>query len=148
MATHSSVLAWRIPGTGSLLGCRLWGRTESDTTERLSSSSSSSQKGVEGFSLGDPGEFKNNWCFFSQWEELIFVDHLLGTEWKRKSCPTLCNPVDYTVHGILQAKVLEWISCPFSRGSSQIRDQTQISHIAGRLFTSWATREAQKYWSG
>ena len=33
MATHSSVLAWRIPGTGSLLGCRLWGRTESDTTE-------------------------------------------------------------------------------------------------------------------
>ena len=41
MATHSSVLAWRILGTGSLLGCRLWGRTESDTTERLSSSSSS-----------------------------------------------------------------------------------------------------------
>ena len=33
MATHSSVLAWRIPGTGSLMGCRLWGRTESDTTE-------------------------------------------------------------------------------------------------------------------
>ena len=40
MATHSSVLAWRVPGTGSLVGCRLWGRTESDTTERLSSSSS------------------------------------------------------------------------------------------------------------
>ena len=33
MATHSSVLAWKIPGTGSLVGCRLWGRTESDTTE-------------------------------------------------------------------------------------------------------------------
>ena len=33
MATHSSILAWRIPGTGSLVGCRLWGRTESDTTE-------------------------------------------------------------------------------------------------------------------
>ena len=33
MATHSSVLAWRVPGTGSLVGCRLWGRTESDTTE-------------------------------------------------------------------------------------------------------------------
>ena len=42
MATHSSVLAWRIPGTGSLVGCRLWGRTESDMTERLSSSSSMS----------------------------------------------------------------------------------------------------------
>ena len=36
MATHSSVLAWRIPGTGSLVGCRLWGRKESDTTERFS----------------------------------------------------------------------------------------------------------------
>ena len=35
MATHSSVLAWRIPGTGDLVGCCLWGRTESDTTERL-----------------------------------------------------------------------------------------------------------------
>ena len=41
MATHSSVLAWRIPGTGSLVGCRLWGRTESDRLKRLSSSSSS-----------------------------------------------------------------------------------------------------------
>ena len=41
MATHSSVLAWRLPGTGSLVGCRLWGRTGSDTTERLSGSSSS-----------------------------------------------------------------------------------------------------------
>ena len=40
MATHSSVLAWRIPGTGSLVGCCLWGRTESDTTEVISSSSS------------------------------------------------------------------------------------------------------------
>ena len=44
MATHSSVLAWRIPGTGSLVGCRLWGRTESDMTEGLSSSSSSRTK--------------------------------------------------------------------------------------------------------
>ena len=43
MATHSSALAWRIPGTGSLVGCSLWGRTESDTTEGLSSSSSSSR---------------------------------------------------------------------------------------------------------
>ena len=42
MAPHSSTLAWRIPGTGNLVGCRLWGRTESDTTKRLGSSSSSS----------------------------------------------------------------------------------------------------------
>ena len=49
---------------------------------------------------------------------------------------------------ILQDRILEWIAFPFSRGSSQPRDQTQISHTAGRFFTSWATREAQEYWSG
>ena len=102
-------------------------------------------------------------------------------------CPILCNPMDYTVHGILQTRILEWVAFPFSRGSfqprdqtgfphckwilyqlshqgsprilewvaypfsrgsSQPRDQTQVSCIAGRFFTSWATREAQEYWSG
>ena len=56
--------------------------------------------------------------------------------------------MDYTVHGILQARTLEWVAFPFSRGSSQPRDQTQVSCIAGRFFTSWPTREAQEYWSG
>ena len=92
-------------------------------------------------------------------------------------CPTLCDPLDYTVHGILQARILgwmdsrsllqgifptqgsnpglpycrqilyqlshkgsprilEWVACPFSRRSSQPRDQTQVSHIAGGFFTS------------
>ena len=41
--------------------------------------------------------------------------------------PTLCKPVDYTVHGILQARILEWVAVPFSRGSSQPRDRTQVS---------------------
>ena len=67
---------------------------------------------------------------------------------KWKSCLTLCNPMDYTVHGILQARILEWVAVPISRGSSQRRDQTQVSHIAGRFFTSWATRKAQEYCSG
>ena len=53
--------------------------------------------------------------------------------------------MDYTVHGILQARILEWVAFPFSRGSSQPRDRTQVSSIAGRFFTSWATREAQEY---
>ena len=57
-----------------------------------------------------------------------------------QSCPTLCNPMDYTVQGILQARILEWVAFPFSRGSSQLRDRTQVSRIA--------TREAQEYWSG
>ena len=58
-------------------------------------------------------------------------------------CPTLCDPMDYTVHGILQARILEWVAFPFSRGSSQPRDRIQVSLIAGRFFTSWAIREAQ-----
>ena len=53
-----------------------------------------------------------------------------------QSCPTLCNPMDYTAHGILQARILEWVAFPFSRGSSQPRDQTQVSRITGGSFTS------------
>jgi len=53
-----------------------------------------------------------------------------------QSCLTLCDPMDCTVHGILQARILEWVAFPFSRGSSHPRDQTQISHITGRFFTS------------
>ena len=56
-----------------------------------------------------------------------------------QSCLTLCDPMDYTVHGILQARRLEWVALLFSRGSSQLRDQIQVSGIAGRFFTSWAT---------
>ena len=59
-----------------------------------------------------------------------------------QSCPTLCDPMDI-VHGILQARILEWVVYPFSRGSSQPRGRTQVSPIASRLFTRWATREAQ-----
>ena len=47
-------------------------------------------------------------------------------------CLTLCDPMDYTVHGILQARILEWVALPFSRGSSQPRKRTQVSHIEGR----------------
>ena len=60
-----------------------------------------------------------------------------------QSCLPLCDPMDYTVHRILQARILEWVAFPFCRGSSQPRDQTQISHIAVVFFTSWATREEQ-----
>ena len=59
-----------------------------------------------------------------------------------QSCPTLCDPMDCIVHGILQARILEWVAFPFSRGSSQPRDRAQVSHIEGRFFTSWATRDA------
>ena len=50
--------------------------------------------------------------------------------------------MDYTVHGLLQARILESVAFPFSSGSSQPRGRTQVSLIAGGFFTSWATREA------
>ena len=55
-------------------------------------------------------------------------------------CPILCDSMDCSlpgssVHGILQARILEWAAMPSSRGSYQTRDRTQVSHIAGRLFT-------------
>ena len=57
-------------------------------------------------------------------------------------CLPLCHPMDYTVHGLLQARILEWVAIPFSRGSSRPRDQIQVSLIAGGFFTSCTTREA------
>jgi len=53
-----------------------------------------------------------------------------------QSCPTVCNPMDYGVHGILQARILDWVAFAFSKRSSQPRDRTQVSHIAGRFFAS------------
>ena len=58
---------------------------------------------------------------------------------------TLCNCI---VHGILQARILEWVAFPFSGRSPQPMDRTQVSHIAGEFFTNWATVEAQDYWNG
>ena len=62
-----------------------------------------------------------------------------------QSYPTAWDPMDYTICGILQARILEWVTVPFSRGSSQPRDQIQVSCIGGGFFTSWATRETQGY---
>ena len=71
-------------------------------------------------------------------ESLKYLEH---EKWKSLSCVQLfTTPL---VHGILQAKILEWVPIPFSRGSSQPRDGAQASHTAGGFFTSWATREAE-----
>ena len=113
---------------GGLACCDSWGRKELDTTERL------------------------NWTELS----LIFAkcspriyQSLEDSKWKlwvkvTQSCLTLCDPMGYTVHGILQAGILEWIAFPFSRGSSQPRDPSQVSRIAGGFFTNWATGEARR----
>ena len=78
---------------------------------------------------------------------LYQTEYFTHGEWVKvaESWPVLCDPMDHTVPGILQARILEWVALPFSRGSSQPRDRTWVSHIAGRLLTSWATREVLKH---
>ena len=56
--------------------------------------------------------------------------------------PMNCSPPGSSVHGILQARIVEWVAMPFSRGSFQPKDRTQVSHIVGRFFTVWATKKA------
>ena len=73
--------------------------------------------------------------------------HLKYLKWSRSVVsdslrPVDCSPPSSSVHGILQARILEWVAISFSRGSSRPRDWTQVSHIAGRRFNLWATREA------
>ena len=80
--------------------------------------------------------------------------HLSHQKKKKKKevaqlCPTLCDPTDCSllgssIHGIFQARVLEWVAISFSRESYQPRDRTQVSHIAGRFLTVWVIREAPK----
>ena len=58
--------------------------------------------------------------------------------------PMDCSPPGSSVHGMLQARIQEWVAIPFSRGSSQPRDRSKVSCTADRFFTVWATREALK----
>ena len=77
------------------------------------------------------------------------VKKLIKSENKvTQSCLTLCEPINCSlpsssVHGILQARVLEWVAISFSRGSSRTRDPTRVSCMAGRRFTLWATRNVK-----
>ena len=75
------------------------------------------------------------------WSQVYSIPRSVQVVKVAQWCPTICNPMDYTVHGIIQARILE-NPLPFSRGSSQPRDRTQVSCIAGGFFASWATREA------
>ena len=119
MAAHSSVLAWRIPGTEEP------GRLPSMGSHRVG----------------------HDWSDLAATACCYTAESNTTLEWKWRSLShvQLCDPTDCTVHGILQARILQWAAFPFSRGSSQSQDLTQVSHIAGRFFISWATRGAQEH---
>ena len=79
----------------------------------------------------------------TSWIRLSFLG-----QWKLLSCVQFVATPWTTVHGILQARIPEWVVFHFSKGSPQTRDWTQVFCIPGGFFTSWATREAQECWSG
>ena len=85
-----------------------------------------------------------SWTQLSNWTTMRLMSTMYALV--TQSCLTLCDPVGYSppgssVHGIFQARILKWVVIPFFKGSSQFRDQNQVSRIAGRFFTIWATRE-------
>ena len=98
------------------------------------------------------------WCMLRYVQYTVFApqhpifaprsSEVAVSEWMKvtQSCPIICDPMDCTVLGILQARILEWVAFSFSRGYSQPRDRTQVSHIAGGSFTNWAIREAHQKW--
>ena len=77
------------------------------------------------------------------WTDLMSVC-VCGSVTSDSLQPIDCSPPGYSVPGILQARILEWVAIPFSKGFPQPRDWTWVSHIAGRCFTIWATREDPK----
>ena len=93
------------------------------------------------FSISPSNEYSGLISFRMNW-----LDLLAGQE-SSQSCLTFCNPIDCclpgtSVHGIFQARVLEWVAISFSRGYFRPRDQTHVFRIADRRFTVWATRKA------
>ena len=101
---------------------------------------------VVGTSLGQDGSQTELW---GGWQGHIkgWNSFLLSGVLVTQSCLTLCHPMDCSPagpsdHGVLWARILEWVAISFSRGSSWFRDWTWVSCIAGRLLTTWAPREA------
>ena len=148
MATHSSVLAWRILGTGEPGGLLSMGshRVGHDWSNLAAAAAAAWMMNQIALTLVDFQQKRRakDRCWYSE-DKSVGLDlwcRALGPQWKWKSCLTLCDHMDYTVQGILQARILEWVAFHFARGSSQPRDWTRVSGIAGRFFTSWATSEA------
>ena len=78
----------------------------------------------------------------------MLVSHVCVDMLVAQSCPTLCDPMEcslpgFSVQGILQARILEWVAIPFSRGSSRPRDRIWVSCIGRWILYHWATRDAQ-----
>ena len=128
-------------GWGSLVGCHLWGHTESDTTEATQQQQQQTHIYSLRLAFGDGA----NSCKFSShsgrtyplnsWRSFLRT-HSEVKMLVTQSCLTLCDPIDCnppgsSVHGIRQARILEWVALSFSRGSSQPRKLNRVSCNAG-----------------
>jgi len=136
-------------GHGGLACCDSWGCKELDMPERLnwtelrlSISITSVKKEHDRRHL-----YSVNCKRYRLTFNVLYLHDGRLVKWKLLSHVQLFVTSWTVVHGILQAIRLEWVAFPFSMGSSQPRDRTQVTHIAGRFSTSWATREAQ-WWVG
>ena len=123
MAAHSNILAWRIPWTEEPGGLQSMGVTKG----RIRLSEGGHKKK---YSFGE--------CRLRTRKHYIHNRKQASDQIRSvaQSCPTLCDPMDCIVHGILYAVILEWVAFPFSRAFSQARDQNQVSPTAGRFFAS------------
>ena len=155
------LLLGKSHGQRSLVGYSPWGRKELDTTERLHFHFSYCSWVLKARILKWVALSLSRGFFWPK-KKLASLHSLplrhqgsprIKDESESEvaqSRPTLCDPMDCSlpgssIHGTFQAIVLEWIAISFSRGSSQPRDQTQVSHIVDRRFTVWATREVIIY---
>ena len=126
MATHSSILAWRIPMDRGAWRVIDHGITKSQTW--LSTAQHLLRK-------------QRPWALKQQKVKV--------KRWVAQSCLTLWDPVSYSlpgssIYGLLQARILQWVAILFSIGASWPRDRTQVSHIVGRFFALWVTRGAHQ----
>ena len=143
MAPHSSVLAWRIPGTGEpgglpSMGSHRVGHDWSDSAAAAAAAAEYASMLLSQFVPPSPSPTVPTSLF-------CMSASPLGSEVRgSQSCLTLCDRMDCSppsssVHGLLQA-IQEWVAVPFSRGSSRPKHRTQVSHIAGRFFLVCASR--------
>ena len=120
----------------SLQSYRLYATPQTAAHQAAPSPGSSRQEHWSGLPLPSPS---SRWCLVCVWVPQLHLTRTLCD-------PTDCSPPGSSVHGILQARTLERVAFPFSRGSSWPRCRTPVSRIAGGFLTVWATREAHLVW--
>ena len=146
MATHSNILSWKIPQAEEPSIYSPWGHKESDMTEWATHTLgiySFYNAVVNNISLyvlipNHLLQIYRNIIDFCTLILYLAVLCFVTQSWQTHCDPMDCSQPGSSVHGILQARMLEWVDIPFSRGSFQPRDRTEVSYIAGRFFTVWA----------